>query len=118
MITGSGTGLTYNPAGLYKGIDTFKYTVSDGHGGSDQATVVVTVAEDVIDPVATAPSQTFFYQTVGRSTARIRLAWSCHGHRRDRRGEPQAPGERQRWLIRHHHLEHDEDDVDANADHG
>ena len=34
VITGAGTGLTYQPTAGYLGPDTFTYTISDGHGGS------------------------------------------------------------------------------------
>ncbi|HEX3145653.1 MAG TPA: Ig-like domain-containing protein, partial [Pyrinomonadaceae bacterium] len=42
-ITGGGSGLTYTPATDYSGTDTFTYTISDGHGGSDTASVNVTI---------------------------------------------------------------------------
>src|ERR1044072_6230151 len=42
-ITGGGSGLTYAPATDYAGPDTFTYTISDGHGGSDTANVNVTI---------------------------------------------------------------------------
>ncbi len=42
-ITGGGSGLTYAPATDYSGADTFTYTISDGHGGSDTANVNVTI---------------------------------------------------------------------------
>jgi len=42
-ISGGGPGLTYTPAADYFGPDTFTYTISDGHGGSDTANVNVTV---------------------------------------------------------------------------
>lgn len=49
--------VTYTPAGGFNGEDSFGYTVSDGNGGTDTATVTVAVAEfitgtngvDVID---------------------------------------------------------------------
>ena len=47
-ITGGGTGLTYDPNPLASGPDTFTYTIQDGHGGTDTATVTVTVARDPI----------------------------------------------------------------------
>jgi len=34
--------LTYNPDGTFPALDTFTYTVSDGYGGTDTATVSVT----------------------------------------------------------------------------
>jgi Big-like domain-containing protein len=45
-ITGGGTGLTYDPQANKHGGDTFTYTISDGHGGFDTATVEVTIARD------------------------------------------------------------------------
>jgi hypothetical protein len=42
-ITGGGTGLTYDPFANKHGTDTFTYTVSDGHGGVDTATVSVSI---------------------------------------------------------------------------
>ena len=42
-ISAGGAGLTYTPVADYFGPDTFTYTISDGHGGSDTANVNVTV---------------------------------------------------------------------------
>ena len=39
MITGDGTGLTYEPNANANGADTFTYTIDDDHGGTDTATV-------------------------------------------------------------------------------
>ena len=39
-----GSGLSYSPASGFSGTETFDYTVSDGNGGSDTATVTVTVS--------------------------------------------------------------------------
>ena len=64
-ITGGGTGLTYDPNQLYYGTDVFTYTVSDGHGQTDSATVLLTVVKDTVKPVAIAPVQAFYNQTVG-----------------------------------------------------
>lgn len=76
-ITGGGTGLTYNPSGIYKGTDTFTYTVSDGHGGTDSATVLMTIVRDTVKPVESAPVQAFFGQTAGSTTTKIRLTWGA-----------------------------------------
>lgn len=76
-ITGSGTGLTYDPVQLFAGTDVFTYSVSDGHGGSDTATVLVTVGLDTTAPTVTAPVESFYGQTVGSSTMRAHLAWSA-----------------------------------------
>jgi uncharacterized repeat protein (TIGR01451 family) len=51
-ITGGGTGVSYTPNANYFGPDSFTYTVSDGNGGSDTATVNVTVTEVNDPPVA------------------------------------------------------------------
>jgi hypothetical protein len=76
-ITGNGTGLTYNPAGNYVGTDTFKYTLDDSQGGTDQATVKVTVVRDKTDPVMRAPLQRFIGQTVGDTTTKVRVSWGA-----------------------------------------
>ena len=43
---------TYTPDADYKGPDSFQYSISDGAGGSDTATVSVTVTPESIAPVA------------------------------------------------------------------
>jgi large repetitive protein len=58
-ITGGGTGLTYTPNANFFGTDSFTYTISDGNGGFDTATVNVTVTPVNDAPVANAgPDQT------------------------------------------------------------
>jgi VCBS repeat-containing protein len=49
VITGGGTGLTYEPDANFYGTNTFTSTISDGNGGTDTATVNVTVI-NVNDP--------------------------------------------------------------------
>jgi outer membrane protein OmpA-like peptidoglycan-associated protein len=45
-ITGGGTGLTFDPNNDFIGIATFTYTINDGNGGSDTATVQVGIGGD------------------------------------------------------------------------
>ena len=42
-ITGGGANVSYTPDANYNGADSFTYTISDGHGGTDTATVSITV---------------------------------------------------------------------------
>ena len=42
-VTNNGSNVTYTPDADYCGIDSFAYTVSDGKGGSDTATVTIDV---------------------------------------------------------------------------
>ncbi|MCK5827874.1 tandem-95 repeat protein, partial [Candidatus Bipolaricaulota bacterium] len=51
-ILNSRTSLSYIPDPGFQGIDTFTYTVSDGNGGSSQATVTISVAEVNDLPIA------------------------------------------------------------------
>ena len=51
--TTNGNYVFYTPDPNYFGIDTFSYTMSDGHGGTDIATVIVTVVPISDPPVAT-----------------------------------------------------------------
>ncbi|SFD68710.1 Ig-like domain-containing protein [Roseivivax sediminis] len=50
LSVGTDNRVTYSPDANFNGTDTFTYTVSDGNGGTDRATVTVTV-----DPVNDAP---------------------------------------------------------------
>jgi hypothetical protein len=78
-ITGGGTGLTYDPAALKEGSDTFTYTVSDGHGGTDTATVLVTITPDSAAPVITNLLETLVAQTLPTNTTNtvnIGLSWT------------------------------------------
>lgn len=55
VITGGGTGLTYQPAANYSGPDSFTYTIEDPEGNADTAAVAVTITganDDTHDAVA------------------------------------------------------------------
>src|SRR3989304_647342 len=57
-ITGGGTGIDYTPDPTYTGPDSFTYTISDGNGGIDTATVLIDVGNvndppDALDDAAT-----------------------------------------------------------------
>jgi hypothetical protein len=47
-----GGGCTYTPTAGYSGPDSFEYSISDGHGGTDTGTVAVTVVPENLPPVA------------------------------------------------------------------
>ncbi len=52
LITGSSTTVDYIPNPDYFGLDSFEYTVSDGKGGSDTATVTINVIGSNDPPTA------------------------------------------------------------------
>ena len=52
-VTLDGNTLLYTPAANFTGVDTFTYTISDGKGGIDTATVTITVTEVIpFEPAA------------------------------------------------------------------
>ena len=76
-ITGGGTGLTYDPHPLASGLDTFTYTIHDGHGRTDTATVAVAVSPDAVPPTITATTESLPGQTLGTSTVRTKVSWAA-----------------------------------------
>ena len=55
-VINGGADVSYTPAANYFGSDSFTYTVNDGHGGSDTATVNMTITNVNDAPVATGDS--------------------------------------------------------------
>jgi len=53
LIAGNGI-VTYTPEPNFNGADSFEYTISDGHGGNDTATVNITVNSVNDAPIANA----------------------------------------------------------------
>jgi VCBS repeat-containing protein len=52
-VTNNGNNVTYTPALNFTGSDSFTYTISDGHDGTDTATVTITVTGTVVQGLAT-----------------------------------------------------------------
>ncbi|HET7030704.1 MAG TPA: Ig-like domain-containing protein [Candidatus Limnocylindrales bacterium] len=69
VVTGAGTGLTYRPNANANGSDAFTYTISDGHGGTDSATVNVTISAVNDGPVATDDSLTVLEDAAATAVA-------------------------------------------------
>ncbi len=64
--TFTASSVTYTPAANYSGSDSFTYTISDGHGGTDPATVFITItpvndAPVAFDDLATLPEDSINY---------------------------------------------------------
>ena len=75
VITGGGTGVTYDPTGFYAGSDDFQYEITDLDGRKGRAFVLLTVAR--AKPTLTAPRASFpTGGTLGSTTAPVRVSWS------------------------------------------
>ena len=55
-VINNGTDVTYTPNPNFNGADTFTYTITDGNGGIDVATVIISVIPANDDPVASDDS--------------------------------------------------------------
>ena len=77
VLSIAGGAVTYAPDARFTGTDGFAYTVSDGHGGTSQASVQVTVAPDETPPVVTPPAARLWPGTIGASTMPVRLTWTA-----------------------------------------
>jgi hypothetical protein len=67
----------YTAGPSFTGEDSFTYTVSDGHGGSDEATVHVTITGDATPPVITAADRALVAQAVPRKVVDVLLSWAA-----------------------------------------
>ena len=74
-VTGGGAAVSYDPAGLYTGADSFTYTVNDGHGGTDTETVSVTVAPDTAAPTVGSLAHSLPAQAIGASSVKVAVSW-------------------------------------------
>lgn len=70
-VSTNGTSVTYTPTAGFSGIDSFTYTVSDGHGGTavGQVTVTVAAAESLGITLAEFRTTTSQWRVDGTSTA-------------------------------------------------
>ena len=75
-IADDGSSLTYDPAGNMTGTDTFTYTIDDGNGGSDSATVQVLIEKDATAPVVSAPNLVSA-EAVTATKVRITVGWTA-----------------------------------------
>ena len=92
VITGDGSGLTYRPHANAFGSDTFTYTVSDGPGTDDTATVSMTItpSNDVPNAVndfgADGPGECRGHGTRGHGQRHRSGRRPAPDHRKDQRG--------------------------------
>src|SRR5262249_15460197 len=75
ITTTDGLTITYTPYPDFNGTDSFMYTITDGHGGYDSATITITV-----NPVNDAPSFTIGPGGQVQVNARPQTvpAWATH----------------------------------------
>ena len=92
VITNAGANLTYAPAPDYFGADSFTYTISDGNGGTDTATVDVTVT-DVSDPAVLVNT------AVLKGTVNLNINWWNNGSDTNCDGWDDYSGKLEAWLI-------------------
>jgi hypothetical protein len=71
----AGGTVTYRPAAGFAGADAFSYTLSDGHGGTDLASVTVTVRRDTTRPTVSTGPVEVAGSTIGTSSLRLRYRW-------------------------------------------
>ncbi len=78
VITGGGTGLTYDPTGLATGTDSFRYSIVDDQARANSAIVVVLISRDTLKPTVTVPLATIVSRTtLGTTSGKVRISWSA-----------------------------------------
>ncbi len=100
----------YTPAANFSGTDSFTYTVSDGKGGTDTGTVVLTVtpvndAPVAVDDAATAveapvKSSTRSSRSIPAASPAASSAWATSSASSRRQPPPSTPKRRRRWRRR------------------
>lgn len=75
-VVNNGTSVSYAPAAHYTGSDSFTYTISDGRGGSDTATVNVTVT-DTEPPVLNVSFETALLWPPNHDLVNVGLAFTA-----------------------------------------
>ena len=68
--------LQFTPASNFHGTVVITYTANDSHGGTDQATLTITVTPETVPPVAVAPGVAFSKGRVDQ-TVPLRVTWSA-----------------------------------------
>jgi hypothetical protein len=76
VLSGTAPNLTFTPVAGYVGADSFTFAVNDGDDDSNTATVSITVAADVADPMVAAPVVAFGTGRVNES-APLKITWSA-----------------------------------------
>jgi hypothetical protein len=79
-IAPAGAGVVYDVRGCGYGTDSFTYTISDGHGRTSTATVIVAIARPgqnglSLNPITDAPASGFITGSTIGTTVPLRLGW-------------------------------------------
>ncbi len=74
-IGGGGANLSYTPAANYNGDETISYTIGDGNGGSDTATITVNVTGTNDAPIFTVGTDPVVLEDFGTQTL---TAWATN----------------------------------------
>ena len=70
-----GRSIFYDPTGCYTGNDSFSYTISDGSGPTDSATVIFNLARPSSVPITDVPQAGLVKGSTLGSTVPVRVSW-------------------------------------------